>query len=107
VKVDSVSLGEIERALAAGYDPKTHPEDIVFTADVIDEATLARVSELRIPVNAGSVDMLEQLGQVSPVTRSGCALTPASVTATARKPIPAAKTASTASGTATCLPRWK
>jgi diaminopimelate decarboxylase len=66
VKVDSVSLGEIERALAAGYDPKTHPEDIVFTADVIDDATLARVSELRIPVNAGSVDMLEQLGQVSP-----------------------------------------
>ena len=65
VKVDSVSLGEIERALAAGYDPQTHPGDIVFTADVIDEATLARVSELRIPVNAGSVDMLEQLGQVS------------------------------------------
>ncbi len=51
VKVDSVSLGEI---------------DIVFTADVIDAATLARVSELHIPVNAGSVDMLTQLGQVSP-----------------------------------------
>ncbi len=66
VKVDSVSLGEIERALAAGYDPQTHPDDIVFTADVIDNATLARVSELRIPVNAGSVDMLDQLGQVSP-----------------------------------------
>ena len=66
VKVDSVSLGEIERALAAGYDPQNHPDDIVFTADVIDAATLARVSELRIPVNAGSVDMLDQLGQVSP-----------------------------------------
>ena len=66
VKVDSVSLGEIERALAAGYDPQNHPDDIVFTADVIDAATLARVNELRIPVNAGSVDMLEQLGQVSP-----------------------------------------
>ncbi|EDW3168509.1 diaminopimelate decarboxylase, partial [Salmonella enterica] len=25
VKVDSVSLGEIERALAAGYDPQTCP----------------------------------------------------------------------------------
>ncbi len=25
VKVDSVSLGEIERALAAGYNPQTHP----------------------------------------------------------------------------------
>lgn len=66
VKVDSVSLGEIERALAAGYDPQTNPDDVVFTADVIDEATLARVSELRVPVNAGSVDMLEQLGAVSP-----------------------------------------
>lgn len=32
---------------------------------MIDSAT-ARVSELRIPVNAGSVDMLDQLGQVSP-----------------------------------------
>ncbi|HEI8776416.1 MULTISPECIES: diaminopimelate decarboxylase [Enterobacter] len=66
VKVDSVSLGEIERALAAGYDPKTDPDAIAFTADLIDDATLARVHELQIPVNAGSVDMLEQLGQVSP-----------------------------------------
>jgi len=62
VKVDSVSLGEIERALAAGYDAS---EDIVFTADMIDEATLARVSETGIAVNAGSVDMLAQLGAVS------------------------------------------
>jgi len=66
VKVDSVSLGEIERALAAGYDPKADSDAIVFTADVIDDATLARVHELLIPVNAGSGDMLEQLGQVSP-----------------------------------------
>ena len=63
VKVDSVSLGEIERALAAGYG--AGKDEIVFTADMIDEATLARVHELQIPVNAGSVDMLEQLGQVS------------------------------------------
>ncbi len=66
VKVDSVSLGEIERALAAGYDPQADQDSIVFTADLIDSATLARVHELQIPVNAGSVDMLEQLGQVSP-----------------------------------------
>ncbi|MGP4129664.1 hypothetical protein OJE16_07775 [Pantoea tagorei] len=32
VKVDSVSLGEIERALAAGFQPGG--DDIVFTADV-------------------------------------------------------------------------
>lgn len=62
VKVDAVSLGEIERALAAGYQPS----EMVFTADVIDESTLARVSELGITVNAGSTDMLEQLGAVSP-----------------------------------------
>ncbi|HDS1150979.1 TPA: diaminopimelate decarboxylase [Pluralibacter gergoviae] len=66
VKVDSVSLGEIERALAAGYDPLNHPDDIVFTADLIDDATIARVKELNIAVNAGSVDMLAQLGAVSP-----------------------------------------
>jgi len=66
VRVDSVSLGEIERALAAGYDPQSDQDSIVFTADLIDSATLARVHELQIPVNAGSVDMLEQLGQVSP-----------------------------------------
>ena len=52
VKVDSVSLGEIERALAAGYDPQQNPEDIVFTADLIDDATLDRVKALQIPVNA-------------------------------------------------------
>ncbi|WP_345828842.1 diaminopimelate decarboxylase [Erwinia sp. HDF1-3R] len=64
VKVDSVSLGEIERALAAGFQPGG--DDIVFTADVIDRPTLARLAALKIPVNAGSVDMLHQLGQVSP-----------------------------------------
>ena len=66
VKVDSVSLGEIERALAAGYDPLNNHDDVVFTADLIDEPTLARVRELQVPVNAGSVDMLAQLGEVSP-----------------------------------------
>ncbi|QIU90301.1 diaminopimelate decarboxylase [Yokenella regensburgei] len=66
VKVDSVSLGEIERALVAGFDPRSNPDDIVFTADVIDEETIARVAELGIPVNAGSVDMLGQLGTASP-----------------------------------------
>lgn len=63
VKVDSVSLGEIERALVAGY--QAGGDEIVFTADLLDAPTLARVSELKIPVNAGSVDMLHQLGAVS------------------------------------------
>ncbi len=72
VAVDSVSLGEIERALAAGYRPGVHQvngrehAEIVFTADLLDHATLARVSALGIPVNCGSIDMLDQLGATSP-----------------------------------------
>ncbi len=64
VKVDSVSRGEILRALAAGYTAGS--DDIVFTADLLDHATLAAVVEHRIPVNAGSIDMLDQLGAASP-----------------------------------------
>jgi len=64
VAVDAVSLGEIERAEHAGYT--TENEAIVFTADVLDRATLAKVIEHRIPVNAGSIDMLHQLGAQSP-----------------------------------------
>jgi diaminopimelate decarboxylase len=64
VKVDAVSRGEILRALAAGYVPGG--DEIVFTADLLDAATLATVVEHRIPVNAGSIDMLDQLGAASP-----------------------------------------
>ena len=68
VAVDAVSLGEIERALAAGFQPGLHNgrAEIVFTADLLDHATLARVVELGIPVNCGSIDMLGQLAAVSP-----------------------------------------
>ncbi|KAA9002547.1 diaminopimelate decarboxylase [Affinibrenneria salicis] len=66
VKVDSVSLGEIERALVAGFVPGTDEHEIVFTADLLDRATLQRVVALNIPVNAGSIDMLEQLGRQAP-----------------------------------------
>lgn len=64
VKVDAVSRGEILRALAAGYT--AGGEEIVFTADLLDHATLATVVVHRIPVNAGSIDMLDQLGAASP-----------------------------------------
>ncbi len=47
VKVDSVSLGEIERALAAGYNPQTHPDDIVSEAcKVADAATTAMITSM-------------------------------------------------------------
>jgi diaminopimelate decarboxylase len=65
VLVDAVSLGEIERALRAGYAAGTAAHEIVFTADMMDKATLARVVELAIPVNCGSSDMLVQLGRVA------------------------------------------
>ena len=63
VKVDAVSRGEVLRALAAGFEPA---EEIVFTADLLDHETLATVIEHRVPVNAGSIDMLHQLGAASP-----------------------------------------
>src|SRR5687768_3507780 len=64
--VDAVSLGEIERALRAGYDGRGEPSGVVYTADLIDEPTLDRVIESDIPVNAGSADVLEQLGRRRP-----------------------------------------
>lgn len=67
VLVDSVSLGEIERALVAGFKPGgADHAAIVFTADLLDRPTLARVIDLGIPVNCGSPDMLQQLGQAKP-----------------------------------------
>ena len=64
VKADAVSLGEIERAQAAGFSAADG--GIVFTADLLDRATLARVVQDGVAVNAGSVDMLHQLGAASP-----------------------------------------
>ncbi|MBV7455750.1 diaminopimelate decarboxylase [Acidovorax sp. sif1233] len=66
VKVDAVSRGEILRALAAGYVAGGEPSEIVFTADLFDAATLDCVVEHGVPVNAGSIDMLHQLGARSP-----------------------------------------
>ena len=68
VQVDAVSLGEIDRAMRAGYSAGTVSEDaeIVFTADVFDRPTLERVIADKIEVNIGSIDMLHQLGERSP-----------------------------------------
>jgi diaminopimelate decarboxylase len=74
VQVDAVSLGEIERALAAGYT--TADDAIVFTADILDRATLDRVVADKITVNAGSIDMLHQLGARSPGHRVWLRLNP-------------------------------
>lgn len=69
VVVDAVSRGEIERALAAGFSPEPDAQGaagLVFTADVLDRATLDTVVRHGVPVNAGSIDMLDQLGAASP-----------------------------------------
>ncbi|WP_343152525.1 diaminopimelate decarboxylase [Buchnera aphidicola] len=64
VKIDAVSEGEIKRALFSGFDPKNN--EIIYTADIFNEATLSIVTKFNIPVNIGSIDMLAQLGKISP-----------------------------------------
>lgn len=63
--VDCVSEGELDRALSAGFGAATDSAHapVVYTADVISRSTLQRVVELGVPVNTGSEDMLEQVGQ--------------------------------------------
>src|SRR5437764_2483807 len=72
VLVDAVSAGEIHRALKAGYKAggSAHPE-IVYTADIFDREALETVVKLRIPVNCGSPEMIDQLGERAP----GCNIT--------------------------------
>jgi len=64
VVVDAVSAGEIHRALAAGYKPgqKSHPPEIVFTADLFDREALDLVIKHDLQVNCGSPDMIDQYG---------------------------------------------
>jgi len=55
-QVDCVSAGEIARALSAGWAP----EETCFTADLFSRASLEAVARYRVPVNLGSLDMIEQ-----------------------------------------------
>nr|WP_196107711.1 MULTISPECIES: diaminopimelate decarboxylase [unclassified Ochrobactrum] len=69
VHVDAVSHGEIRRAQQAGFPAgatHTGAAGIVFTADLLDRDTLDYVVQEKIEVNAGSLDMLHQLGERSP-----------------------------------------
>jgi len=68
--VDTVSAGEIRRALAAGYpvDAKqpNAPPPVVYTADIFDRESLDLVVEKGIHANCGSPDMIDQLGERAP-----------------------------------------
>jgi diaminopimelate decarboxylase len=55
-KVDAVSLGEVHRALAAGF----RETEIHFTADLFSRAALEFLADREIHANLGSADMLEQ-----------------------------------------------
>jgi len=59
VKVDAVSVGEVERAFTAGY----LKDEIVYTADLLDRPSLDYILQNNITVNAGSIDMLTQIGE--------------------------------------------
>lgn len=62
VLVDAVSVGEVRRALEAGWEPR----QIVYTADLFTREALELVAAVPVRVNAGSADMLEQLAAVRP-----------------------------------------
>ena len=64
--VDTVSAGEIHRAIAAGYAVTGDPPPIVYTADIFDHESLELVIKHGVHVNCGSPDMIEQLGTAAP-----------------------------------------
>jgi diaminopimelate decarboxylase len=64
--VDTVSAGEIRRALAAGYAAQGDPPPIVYTADIFDAESLELVIRENIHVNCGSPDMIDQYGSRAP-----------------------------------------
>jgi diaminopimelate decarboxylase len=66
VMVDAVSVGELRRAMAAGYPLHGNPHPIVYTADIFDTESLELIAASGIHCNCGSPDMIDQLGRRSP-----------------------------------------
>jgi diaminopimelate decarboxylase len=64
--VDTVSAGEIRRALAAGFSPDGDPPPIVYTADIFNGESLDLCVERGVHVNCGSPEMIDQLGVRAP-----------------------------------------
>jgi len=66
VVVDAVSVGEVQRAMTAGYATHGEPHPIVYTADVFDRQALELILAKELHVNCGSPDMINQLGEICP-----------------------------------------
>jgi diaminopimelate decarboxylase len=64
--VDTVSAGEIGRALAAGFSLEGDPPPIVYTADIFDAEALDLCVKGNVHVNCGSPDMIDQFGSRAP-----------------------------------------
>jgi diaminopimelate decarboxylase len=60
--VDCVSPGELTRAMNAGF--RIRSPEIVYTADILARSTLEQVLETGVAINAGSEDMLTQIGEL-------------------------------------------
>jgi diaminopimelate decarboxylase len=65
VAVDTVSAGEVHRALLAEFTEK----EIVFTADLFDHFLLDLLRRHEIHVNLGSPDMIEQYAAIRPESK--------------------------------------
>ena len=76
VLVDTVSAGEIGRALAAGYPAVGDPPPIIYTADIFDRDALDLVVRHGLHVNCGSPDMIDQLGERAPGSQITLRLNP-------------------------------
>jgi diaminopimelate decarboxylase len=70
VVVDAVTAGEIYRALKVGYkgleksnssNDSKGTSGIVYCSDILDEDAIPLIRDNNIPVNIGSLDMIEQL----------------------------------------------
>ncbi len=64
--VDTVSAGEVRRAMAAGYTAEGAPPPIEYTADIFDREALQLCVDSGVHVNCGSLDMIDQFGSRAP-----------------------------------------
>lgn len=62
---DTVSQFEVRLCLELGF----RPEDIIFTGDNSDEAEMRYCLENQVLINVGSLDQLNQLGELAPGSR--------------------------------------